>query len=463
MPFPDCRIYNWKMDAMNLDTFHLEITDNRHLFGLNGSDAIKVKLFYDIVDKNVDDILRRYCLRTVKKGLDLASTIEPRIEDIVRIEGAHFRILFRGDWGDTYLDSLKQAGNLEWELGVGSKIRLIVATKLGKMMFALIVRRRLFNIPGILRDGFLICANFLADGVNAASLEHRIAKASTEQKRAVIDSAISDFAKIGGGLLLAVSQSSSNLQQMALSNDESARRNLVAMKEVDSALRARATSIESTAQAANEFYEYGQQMGQKTDQSLKETDIAITEVHDLENSIRNLAGAAERIGSIVSLISQIAEQTNLLALNATIEAARAGDAGRGFSVVANEVKSLAVQTSSATKEISQQIKEIQLAANQSFNKIGDFTRIIETVAAQVNEISAAVNKQNLIALAIASQAGDAASEAEKVERKSVSVIETITQFTDSMQNLQALAGVLANHSAHNNSEFNTFVKRIRSA
>ena len=79
--------------------------------------------------------------------------------------------------------------------------------------------------------------------------------------------------------------------------------------------------------------------------------------------------AAEKVGSVVGLISRIAAQTNLLALNATIEAARAGEAGKGFAVVASEVKSLAMQTSKATQEVSAQIGKIQEATRHSVEEI----------------------------------------------------------------------------------------------
>ena len=72
--------------------------------------------------------------------------------------------------------------------------------------------------------------------------------------------------------------------------------------------------------------------------------MRVNEANRAGSEIRSLADAAMRIGDVVKLISEIAEQTNLLALNATIEAARAGEAGRGFAVVASEVKSLATQT-----------------------------------------------------------------------------------------------------------------------
>lgn len=105
----------------------------------------------------------------------------------------------------------------------------------------------------------------------------------------------------------------------------------------------------------------------------QKVDMTMTTVSDLVTS-------AQKIGEITQLINSITSKTNLLALNATIEAARAGDAGKGFSVVANEVKTLANQTANATEEITQQIHVIQNITATTENAVDEINQSINVVA-----------------------------------------------------------------------------------
>lgn len=97
-------------------------------------------------------------------------------------------------------------------------------------------------------------------------------------------------------------------------------------------------------------------------------------------TVNNLVTSAQKIGEITELITSITSKTNLLALNATIEAARAGDAGKGFSVVANEVKVLAQQTAEATEEITHQIHVIQNITSSTESSVDDINNSINIVA-----------------------------------------------------------------------------------
>ena len=99
-------------------------------------------------------------------------------------------------------------------------------------------------------------------------------------------------------------------------------------------------------------------------------------MEEIANTVSSLGERSVEIGQIISVITSIAEQTNLLALNAAIEAARAGEAGRGFAVVADEVRGLAERTSKATKEVSDSITAIQKETDTAVSKMKTGTEAV---------------------------------------------------------------------------------------
>jgi len=147
-----------------------------------------------------------------------------------------------------------------------------------------------------------------------------------------------------------------------------------------------AASISQVAQNAQNVNELSEKVrsdaidGQK---AVADTLVAIKDIseviHRAEDVINGLGKSSEKIGSIIEVIDDIAEQTNLLALNAAIEAARAGEHGKGFAVVADEVRKLAERTATATKEISELIKGIQGETSQAIKAIEVGTKRLNTV------------------------------------------------------------------------------------
>ncbi|HET9653918.1 MAG TPA: methyl-accepting chemotaxis protein [Kineosporiaceae bacterium] len=110
-------------------------------------------------------------------------------------------------------------------------------------------------------------------------------------------------------------------------------------------------------------------------------------------TMHRLREASEEIGSVVRMISAIADQTKLLALNATIEASRAGESGRGFLVVADEVKGLAGRTAEATGQVTDMISTVQDQTTQAADAIGHIEELIDAVVQHQAAIASAVDQQ----------------------------------------------------------------------
>ncbi|MEQ9326115.1 MAG: methyl-accepting chemotaxis protein [Rhodospirillales bacterium] len=165
---------------------------------------------------------------------------------------------------------------------------------------------------------------------------------------------------------------------------------------------------------------------------------AVDDADATNDRVRSLSTAAEEVGKVITLIQDIAEQTNLLALNATIEAARAGEAGKGFAVVASEVKNLANQTARATDEIKSKIDEIQSETTSTAESIAGFGETIRQIDELSTAISAAVEEQGAATAEIARNVEEAAANTDDISRLMGGVADAASQ-TDTVAHDQETA------------------------
>ncbi len=201
-----------------------------------------------------------------------------------------------------------------------------------------------------------------------------------------------------------------------------------------------------------------------TRQVTRSSEIARDAEHrasDASTSMAALRDSADSIGDVIKLISAIAEQTNLLALNATIEAARAGEAGRGFAVVASEVKTLAQQTAQATEDIAGRIGTMQTETGNTAEAITRIGETIQQITEIANAVASAVEQQNSVALEIARNVEETASGAAQVSTHIEAVAAQAGQSSTEAATITTLAGELSSRTEALRGSLDTYLHQLR--
>ena len=287
-----------------------------------------------------------------------------------------------------------------------------------------------------------------------ATMQHQ------EERRAVIENAISTFRERVESLLRTVADSTGEMRATAAglfnASGHTSKRAENAVRTSNEA----SANVETAAVAADELSSSIAEIGRRLNQTSEVVRVAVDEAQATNQDIGALAQGARKIGDVTKLIRNIAGQTNLLALNATIEAARAGEAGRGFAVVASEVKSLAVQTAKATEDISSQILEVQNSTDKAVEAIGRIAHRMREIDNYTAAVAASVQQQSAATSEISQNVTSAAGGAKLIVTVLSEVAGATTESQESAQTVLAAAESVEKTAANLRSEVEGFLIKV---
>ncbi|WP_445675485.1 methyl-accepting chemotaxis protein [Pseudomonas entomophila] len=237
-----------------------------------------------------------------------------------------------------------------------------------------------------------------------------------------------------------------------------------AVTEMTSAVEEVARNAMSTSEASRgASAQAGEGLGQAR-HAVSAVDDATREIDTSTTIVEQLATQLRDIGKVLDVIRGIAEQTNLLALNAAIEAARAGEQGRGFAVVADEVRALAARTQASTGEIEGMINAVQASSDQAVVAMGKSQTLVATTQTlaratgdALEQIAVGIGQINDRNLVIASACEEQANVAREVDRNLLNIQDLSTQTATGAQQTSASAQDLSRLAV----SFNELVRRFK--
>lgn len=390
------------------------------------------------------------------------------------------------DNAERHLAAAYSAAHLSFVIALVGLIAVVGAS----VGFVLIIRRRILHpiagltarmsllatgdvsgeIPGVSRDdeigAMAVAVRVFKDNMIKAeglALEKEADNDSKMRRACLLDDLTRSFEMRATELVAGLSSAAGVMEGTAKSMSETAATTNRQASLVATASEQTSTNVQAVASATEELTSSISEISRQVATSSAIAARAVEQVRRTGEIARSLAGGAQKIGEVITLIQSIAAQTNLLALNATIEAARAGDAGRGFAVVASEVKLLAGQTAKATTEISEQIAAIQAASDETVTAIREVVGIIAEIDQIGCAIAASIEEQGSATKEISRSVQEAARRTQDVNANISGVRCAADDTGTAADHVLGAATQLSSQSKDLAGQVNRFLSDVRAA
>ena len=444
---------------MNTNAFS-QNTEAMDYFQIDSDTIRTLAELWPTIEASLKDVLDGF-YDHAEDSSHLKGMVAGKTDHLKAAQAAHWKALFLNKFDPEYYRCIDRIGmghvraNLEpdWYIG-GYSYALTAFTQI-------LIKKHRFSRKKLAHDLQVLQKSLLFDMGQAVAAYHKNYVEQRNERTHKLEEAVNAFEVAIEERIQQTLEVGNKVSEFANALRHTSEASLKATEAANQSAQDTALDMQSGATAVEQMSANVTEIGSQVSRSAETAQSVFQDAERTNTTVLGLQTATTEIGAVTELISAIAEQTNLLALNATIEAARAGEAGRGFAVVASEVKDLASQTSQATDEIASKISAIQSETKRCVAEISAISAKIEEMSTTSTTIAETVEQQSQATNEISASIQSASTNAKGVTQELASILINTKQAEETVQTATQAATELNVQSQSMSGEIASFFENIR--